>query len=175
MPPPSTDGNSSTSGGASSLSSGAIAGIIIGCIIASPFILCLGAYVALHLHMNGCCRKNRVESLPDESPRLDMETALGGKDESPEKQRVNPKDGPENILTPAQEEANAEMNATGAQLLSHVASNVESTKGGLLPLINTDNLAAAKGWQEVDEGMTNRPDATIENPGEEENFKITNK
>lgn len=67
------------------------------------------------------------------------------------------------------------MNATAAQLLSHVASNVDSLKGvSLLPHIYTDKLAAAKGWLEVDETMTNRQDPTIENHADEENIKIVN-
>ena len=54
-----------------------------------------------------------------------------------------------------------------------MASNVDSIKGVSLPHIFTDKLAAAKGWLEVDETLTNRQqDPTIENHADEENIKI---
>jgi hypothetical protein len=43
------------------MSSGAIVGIAIGCIVGAPFFLCFVAYLVFHFQVNGCwkcCKRN---------------------------------------------------------------------------------------------------------------------
>ena len=164
-----------TEAASTDLSQGAVAGIVIACVVGFLFILGLiisfvkpGTFKRLFK----CCQ-NQTHSVPDDSPRdkeLERrETGLDAKADAighqPSNQvSIHPspqKDGPRNPLAGLSDHENGgshslsgaanDLNATGQNLLSTGKEGPhDSHKGSVLPEINVDKASAAKGWKELD-------------------------
>jgi hypothetical protein len=162
-----------TSEATEELTQGAIAGIVIACVVGFLFIVGL----IISLTKPGAFKRvfcqNQTHSVPDESPRekelerretgLDAKTdAIGHQPSNQVSLHHSPhKDGPRNPLgglsdiehaaSQSLSAAGNDLNATGQNLLStgkEVAQ--DSHKGSLLPEINVNKASAAKGWKELD-------------------------